>query len=279
MEKPLGELCDIKHGIDFKSEFVADERRLRLADVRKLSTNPAAIAIVGRQAEMSTAGEIPDAISCSAEGDLLVCDDGTGGRTCSAARSGFRIDMFLHDQRLGFVDQEAGIAGRSSSSSMSSTRRRSGRRFTTAHRREVRTHHRRSIGAVVSSIPDSHCRATARSSPSSTHFDDETQRLESIYQRKLAALDALKKSLLHQAFSGQSVGPRHERSRNQSRAYRPRARGGGLGRRRRQPHPARISDHARPPRRPWAARQAAHRRLRAGLSQHQAGRRRGQGVG
>ena len=32
---------------------------------------------------------------------------------------------------------------------------------------------------------------------------EETQSLESIYQRKLAALDALKKSLLHQAFSGQ----------------------------------------------------------------------------
>ena len=32
---------------------------------------------------------------------------------------------------------------------------------------------------------------------------EETQRLESLYQRKLAALDALKKSLLHQAFSGQ----------------------------------------------------------------------------
>ena len=31
----------------------------------------------------------------------------------------------------------------------------------------------------------------------------ETQRLASIYQQKLAALDALKKSLLHQAFSGQ----------------------------------------------------------------------------
>ena len=34
-------------------------------------------------------------------------------------------------------------------------------------------------------------------------LQEETQRLESIYQRKLAALDALKKSLLHQAFSGQ----------------------------------------------------------------------------
>ncbi len=31
---------------------------------------------------------------------------------------------------------------------------------------------------------------------------EETQRLESIYQRKLAALDELKKSLLHRAFSG-----------------------------------------------------------------------------
>jgi type I restriction enzyme S subunit len=34
-------------------------------------------------------------------------------------------------------------------------------------------------------------------------FSVETQRLESIYQRKLSALDELKKSLLHQAFSGQ----------------------------------------------------------------------------
>ena len=34
-------------------------------------------------------------------------------------------------------------------------------------------------------------------------IQEETQRLESLYQRKLAALDALKQSLLHQAFSGQ----------------------------------------------------------------------------
>jgi type I restriction enzyme S subunit len=38
-----------------------------------------------------------------------------------------------------------------------------------------------------------------------TQLDDvsaETQRLESLYQQKLTALDDLKKSLLHQAFSG-----------------------------------------------------------------------------
>lgn len=33
-------------------------------------------------------------------------------------------------------------------------------------------------------------------------FEEETQHLETIYQRKLAALDELKKSLLHQAFNG-----------------------------------------------------------------------------
>ena len=34
-------------------------------------------------------------------------------------------------------------------------------------------------------------------------LSQETQRLESLYQRKLAALDELKKSLLHRAFSGE----------------------------------------------------------------------------
>ena len=36
-----------------------------------------------------------------------------------------------------------------------------------------------------------------------TELESETQRLETIYQQKLAALGELKKSLLHQAFSGQ----------------------------------------------------------------------------
>ncbi|MEP7337972.1 MAG: restriction endonuclease subunit S [Acidobacteriota bacterium] len=36
-----------------------------------------------------------------------------------------------------------------------------------------------------------------------TELETETQRLESIYRQKLAALDELKKSLLHQAFTGQ----------------------------------------------------------------------------
>jgi type I restriction enzyme S subunit len=34
------------------------------------------------------------------------------------------------------------------------------------------------------------------------NIENEIQRLESIYQRKLTSLDELKKSMLHQAFAG-----------------------------------------------------------------------------
>src|SRR3546814_17534314 len=38
----------------------------------------------------------------------------------------------------------------------------------------------------------------------------ETQRLESLYRQKLAALAALKKAMLHQAFSGELTAGRRE---------------------------------------------------------------------
>ena len=57
------------------------------------------------------------------------------------------------------------------------------------------------IGEVIVSFPTS--LSEQRASSPSSKTSEETQRLESIYQRKLAALEALKKSLLHQAFTGQ----------------------------------------------------------------------------
>ena len=78
---------------------------------------------------------------------------------------------------------------------------------------------------------------------------------------------------------GRKARKRLERSRDQSRAHRSRAEGGGLGCGRRQPHPARVSHHTGPHRRSRAARQTAHGGLRAGISQHQTRRPRSQGRG
>jgi type I restriction enzyme S subunit len=69
-------------------------------------------------------------------------------------------------------------------------------------------------GAAQQNVSTSEIEAVTIALPNQVHeqrriarefeaFHVETQRLESLYQQKLAALDALKKSLLHQAFSGQ----------------------------------------------------------------------------
>jgi type I restriction enzyme S subunit len=57
------------------------------------------------------------------------------------------------------------------------------------------------IGDVVVAFPTSipeQCKIVS----TLAELDDETQRLESIYRQKLVALEELKKSLLHQAFTG-----------------------------------------------------------------------------
>ena|ERR1700730_13436089 len=61
--------------------------------------------------------------------------------------------------------------------------------------------HLEEIREVVISFP----RSLAQQKVTAAKLDDlqgETRRLESIYQQKLAALEALKKSLLHLAFTG-----------------------------------------------------------------------------
>lgn len=60
----------------------------------------------------------------------------------------------------------------------------------------------KALNSIPIPIPKS-VEAQARIVESVESLQKETQRLESLYQRKLGALDALKQSLLHQAFSGQ----------------------------------------------------------------------------
>lgn len=60
----------------------------------------------------------------------------------------------------------------------------------------------KALNSIPIPIPPSF-EAQARIVTSMESLQEETQRLESLYQQKLAALDELKKSLLHKAFSGQ----------------------------------------------------------------------------
>jgi len=85
---------------------------------------------------------------------------------------------------------------------MSSTRRLRKEIHDSASGVKVRHTSPTKIGEVIVSFPTSTSEQYAIVSKL-TDLNEETKRLGAIYQRKLDALDALKKSLLHQAFAGE----------------------------------------------------------------------------
>jgi type I restriction enzyme, S subunit len=146
-------------------------------------------------------GEIPDGYVLS-EGDLLVAmtEQAAGllGSPVLIPESG----KFLHNQRLGLVTKESGIPWTNEFFfhvfNTQSVRKAI---HNSASGVKVRHTSPSKIGDVVVSFPKSIAAQLAIVSKL-TKLDEEIQCLESIYQQKVAALEGLRKSLLHHAFDG-----------------------------------------------------------------------------
>ena len=109
---------------------------------------------------------------------------------------------FLHNQRLGLVTKKSDVPWSNEFFfQVFNTQAVRKEIHDSASGVKVRHTSPTKIGEVVVSFPTS---ISEQRGIVSTLKDlrKETQRLESLYRRKLAALDELKKSLLHQAFSG-----------------------------------------------------------------------------
>jgi type I restriction enzyme S subunit len=200
VEKPISELCDIKHGFAFKSEFFTPEGDYVLLTPGNFYES-GGYRDRGEKQKYYT-GEIPRDYVLS-EGDLLVAmtEQAAGllGSTILIPESG----RFLHNQRLALITKKAGVPW---------TNEFFFHVFNTqAVRKEihdgasgVKVRHTSptKIGEVVVAFPTllSEQKQIVATLDALT---EDTQRLESIYRQKLAALEALKKSLLHQAFAGQ----------------------------------------------------------------------------
>jgi len=137
------------------------------------------------------------------EGDLLVAmtEQAAGllGSPILVPESG----RFLHNQRLGLVIRRVG-ANWSNEFLFYVFNTQAVRRNIHKSASGVKVRHTSptKIGEVVVTLPCSLSEQT-RIVAKLDSLSAETQRLESIYQRKLEQLDALKKSLLHHAFTGQ----------------------------------------------------------------------------
>ena len=200
VERPLSELCDIKHGFAFKSEYFTSEGSHVLLTPGNFYESGGYRDRGEKQKYYS--GEIPKGFILD-KCDLLVAmtEQAAGllGSPVLIPKSG----KFLHNQRLGLVTGKPGVAWINGFFfHVFNTQSVRNAIHDSASGVKVRHTSPKKIGEVVVSFPTSI--AEQRDIVSTlANLHVETQSLELIYQQKLTALDELKKSLLHRAFSGQ----------------------------------------------------------------------------
>jgi len=199
-EKALSELCDIKHGLAFKSKFFRPEGDYVLLTPGNFYES-GGYRDRGEKQKYYI-GEIPRDYVLS-EGDLLVAMTEQAAGLLGSPILIPDSDKFLHNQRLGLVIKKPGIPWTNEFFfHVFNTQAVRKEIHDSASGVKVRHTSPTKIGEVVVSFPTSISEQRAIVS-TLNDLRKDSQRLESIYERKLVALDALKKSMLHQAFTGQ----------------------------------------------------------------------------
>ena len=200
IERPLFELCDIKHGFAFRSEYFTD------ASDHVLLT-PGNFYETGGYRDRGEkqkyyCGGIPDGFILSA-GDLLVAmtEQAAGllGSPIIVPQSG----IYLHNQRLGLVTKKPGVKWFNEFFfHVFNTKPVRTEIHNSANGVKVRHTSPTKIGEVVVAFPPSIPEQRAIVAKLN-ELAEETQRLEANYQQKLVALAELKQSILQRAFSGE----------------------------------------------------------------------------
>jgi type I restriction enzyme S subunit len=199
-EAPLSELCDIKHGYAFEGKFFSSEGDYVLLTPGNFYEKG---GYRGRgEKQKYYTGEIPRDYVLT-EGDLLVAMTEQAAGLLGSPILVPDSDKFLHNQRLGLVTKKSGVAWTNEFFfHVFNTQTVRKEIHGSASGVKVRHTSPTKIGQVVVAFPTTTIEQK-RIVATLASLAEETQRLESLYQQKLTALDDLKKSLLHQAFSGQ----------------------------------------------------------------------------
>ncbi len=199
LEAPLSHLCDIRHGYAFEGEFFT-------------STGEHVLLTPGNffesggyrdrgEKQKYFIGPIPDGFVLS-EGNLLVAMTEQAAGLLGSSLLVPESKRFLHNQRLGRIIPRAGVAWHNDFFfHVFNLRRVRDEIHASASGVKVRHTSPSKIGAVRVAYPG---RIEGQRKIASMLFDlsEECERLVTVFERKLVALDKLKKSLLHRAFSG-----------------------------------------------------------------------------
>jgi type I restriction enzyme S subunit len=196
----LSKVCDIKHGFAFKSEFFSTEGDYVLLTPGNFYESGGYRDRGDKQKYYI--GEIPSNYVLK-EGDLLVAMTEQAAGLLGSPILVPESDKFLHNQRLGLVTKKVDVPWLNEFFfHVFNTQLVRKAIHDSASGVKVRHTSPTKIGEVSVCFPTS---ITKQRSIVLTleNLSEEIQRLESIYQQKIVALDELKKSLLHRAFSGE----------------------------------------------------------------------------
>jgi len=200
LEKALSELCDIKHGYAFEGEFFSAEGDYVLLTPGNFY-EAGGYRDRGEKQKYFT-GDIPRDYVLR-EGDLLVAMTEQAAGLLGSSLLVPESDKFLHNQRLGLVTAKANVAW-SNEFFFHVFNAQHVRREIHASASGVKVRHTSptKIGDVIVSFPLSLQEQKSLVAEFAS-VSAETQHLTRLYERKLDALEELKKSLLHQAFNGE----------------------------------------------------------------------------
>ncbi len=202
-EKRLEEICAIKHGFAFKSEFFTDKGDYVLL-------TPGNFNEVGGYRDRGHkqkyySGDIPPDFILT-KGDMLVVMTEQAAGLLGSPIIVPESKKFLHNQRLGLVISKPGVPWLSEFFfHIFNTQKVRKKIHDNASGVKVRHTSPTKIGCVSVSFPTS-ISEQRKFVLIFAELKEETQRLESIYQQKLADLEELKTSVLQKAFNGELTG-------------------------------------------------------------------------
>ena len=201
VDKKLENICSIKHGFAFKGEFFTTKE----ADYILLT--PGSFFESGGYREQGEktkyyVGEIPDEYILN-QGDFLFAMTEQAVGLLGSSLIVPESDRFLHNQRLGLVQLVDGVEWHNDFFfHQFNTRSFRDEVQSSASGVKVRHTSPNKLGAISVCFPPSITEQKIVADALNELYT-ETQRLESIYRQKLAALNELKQAILQKAFTGE----------------------------------------------------------------------------
>jgi type I restriction enzyme S subunit len=201
VEKKLDEICSIKHGFAFKGEFFTNEETDYVVLTPGSFYESGGYRDQGSKTKYYT-GEIPEDYILS-EGDFLFAMTEQAVGLLGSSLIVPESDRFLHNQRLGLVQIFEDVPWHKDFFfHQFNTKRFRDAVQDTASGVKVRHTSPKKLGAIPVCFPSTVLQQQ-QVADKLNMLHAETQRLEAIYQQKLAALNELKQSILQRAFSGE----------------------------------------------------------------------------